>query len=264
MKPIKTILRNLSLFDRSGAYEYEIEEELRFHLDMRAHDNLAAGMTKEEAHVDALRRFGDYENIKEACREISKEKLEGVMNMKAVKGIIWVILGLGLTLQLAGGNEDNSTAGLGFILIAALGRLFIFLKEQMVDTIDSRTNKGIIWFMLGCGLMLRLFSGHHAIMSVGLFLIIIGILWRLLIFLRKTQPDQQRIKTAEQIMLCIPGVDTIAPPQSNFIEEPLRQALAHDQKGRPESYFIEEPLRQVPAHDQKGRTPVERLISDDE
>src|SRR5215475_683277 len=146
MKPIKTILRNLSMFDRSGAYEHEIEEELRFHLDMRAQDNLAAGMTRDEAHVDAMRRFGDYENIKEACREISNEKLEGVMNTKAIKGIIWVILGLGVFLQIAGRNEDNSTAGLGFILIAVLGRLFLFLKEQMVDTIDSRTNKGITWF----------------------------------------------------------------------------------------------------------------------
>jgi len=241
MKPIKTILRNLSLFNRSGAHEHEIEEELRFHLDMRAHDNLAAGMTPEEARADAIRRFGDYENVKEACREISKEKLEGVMNTKVIKGIIWVIVGLGLILQIAG-SEDNSTAGLGFILIAVLGRLFIFLKEQMVDTIDSRTNKGIIWFILGCGLMLRFFSGHHAIMNVGIFLIIIGILWRVLIFLRKTQPDQQRIKTAEQIMICIPGVDTIAP----------------------EYYFIEEPLSQVPPHDQQGRTPVERLISDEE
>jgi len=243
MKEIKSILRNLNLFDRSGGpYEHEIEEELRFHLDMRAHDNLSAGMTPEEARADAVRRFGDYEIVKEACREISKEKLEGVMNTKAIKGIIWVILGLGLFLQIAGRNEDNSNAGLGFILIAVLARLFIFLKEQMVDRIDSRTNKGIIWFILGCGLMLRFFSGHHAIMNVGIFLIIIGVLWRVLIFLRKTQPDQQRIKTAEQIMISIPGVDTIAP----------------------EHYFIEQPLSQVPPHDQQGRTPVERLISDEE
>ncbi|MCI0660308.1 MAG: permease prefix domain 1-containing protein [Acidobacteria bacterium] len=242
MKEIKNILRNLSLFDRSGAHEHEIEEELRFHLEMRAHDNLASGMTSEEAQADAMRRFGNYEDVKAECRKISKERLEGVMNIKAIKGIIWLMLGAGLALHLAGGFEDDSRAGLGFILIAVIFRLFIFLKEQMVDTVDSKTNKVISWFILGCGLMLRLFGGHHAIMNVGIFLIIIGILWRVLIFLRKIQPDQQRIKTAEQIMICIPGVDTTAP----------------------EHYFIEEPLSQVPAHDQKGRTPVERLISDEE
>ena len=242
MKEIKTILRNLSLFDRSRAHEHEIEEELRFHLDMRAHDNLASGMTSEEAHADAMRRFGNYEDVKAECHKISKERLEGVMNIKAIKGFIWLLLGGGLALQLASGSEDNSRAGLGFILIAVVIRLFIFLKEQMMDTIDSKINKAIVWFILGCGVMLRLFSGHHAVMNVGIFLIIIGILWRALIFLRKMQPDQQRIKTAEQIMVCIPGVDTTAP----------------------DHFFIEEPLSQVHPHDQKGRTPVERLISDEE
>jgi hypothetical protein len=242
MKDLKTILRNLSLFDRSGACEHEIEEELRFHLEMRAHDNLATGMTSEEAQADAMRRFGDYDDVKAECRKISKERLEGVMNLKVLKGFIWAMLGCGLAMQLISGTEDNSRAGLGLILTGVMIRLFIFLKEQMADTVDSRTNKGIIWFMLGCGLMLRLFSGHHGVMVVGLWLIIIGILWRLFIYLRKTQPDQQRIKTAEQVMLNIPGVDTIAP----------------------EYYFIEEPLKEVSAHDQKGRTPVERLISDEE
>jgi putative ABC transport system permease protein len=36
----------------------EIDEELQFHLEARIRDNLAAGMTAEEARRDALRRFG--------------------------------------------------------------------------------------------------------------------------------------------------------------------------------------------------------------
>ena len=36
----------------------EIDEELQFHLEARISDNLAAGMTGDEARRDALRRFG--------------------------------------------------------------------------------------------------------------------------------------------------------------------------------------------------------------
>jgi hypothetical protein len=36
----------------------EIDEELRYHIEARTTENLAAGMSREEARADALRRFG--------------------------------------------------------------------------------------------------------------------------------------------------------------------------------------------------------------
>src|SRR5712692_1392546 len=39
--------------------ERDVEDELRAHLEMRAQDNLAAGMSPEEARYDA-RRFGKF------------------------------------------------------------------------------------------------------------------------------------------------------------------------------------------------------------
>ena len=36
----------------------EIEEELRYHIDARTADNIAAGMSREDARGDAVRRFG--------------------------------------------------------------------------------------------------------------------------------------------------------------------------------------------------------------
>ena len=37
---------------------HDIGEELRYHIEARTADNIAAGMTPEEARADALRRFG--------------------------------------------------------------------------------------------------------------------------------------------------------------------------------------------------------------
>lgn len=44
-------------------------EEMRLHLDRRIEENIAAGLSPEEARYAALRRFGGVEQVKERCRE---------------------------------------------------------------------------------------------------------------------------------------------------------------------------------------------------
>ena len=48
----------------------EIDEELRLHLELRTAENIAAGMSPEEAARDARRRFGNLQSIREECREV--------------------------------------------------------------------------------------------------------------------------------------------------------------------------------------------------
>jgi hypothetical protein len=56
---IMTIFRRVwKLFFRSRV-EREIEAELQSHIEMRIEDNLAAGMSQEEARRDALLKFGN-------------------------------------------------------------------------------------------------------------------------------------------------------------------------------------------------------------
>ena len=50
--------------------EREIVDELRFHLEMRIEDNVAAGMSREAARADAQGRFGDFRRIHQTCRRI--------------------------------------------------------------------------------------------------------------------------------------------------------------------------------------------------
>jgi hypothetical protein len=61
--------RPLSLL-RRGRYEREMEEEMRFHLEMQIEQNLASGMAAEEAHYAARRQFGNQTWLKEASREM--------------------------------------------------------------------------------------------------------------------------------------------------------------------------------------------------
>ena len=48
----------------------DLDDELRFHLESRVSDGVAAGMTPETARADALRRFGDVERVRRSCEEI--------------------------------------------------------------------------------------------------------------------------------------------------------------------------------------------------
>src|SRR5215475_8945974 len=62
-------LRLLSLI-RRGRNEREMEEEMRFHLEMQIEQNLDAGMAADEAHYAARRQFGNQTWLKEASREV--------------------------------------------------------------------------------------------------------------------------------------------------------------------------------------------------
>jgi macrolide transport system ATP-binding/permease protein len=53
------MLRRLSNLFRGPSLQREIEAELRSHTEMRIEDNLAAGMSPEQARRDALLRFGN-------------------------------------------------------------------------------------------------------------------------------------------------------------------------------------------------------------
>jgi hypothetical protein len=54
----------------TGRFERDLEEELRFHIDRQIQENLAAGMTPQQARSAALREIGGVEQIKEECREV--------------------------------------------------------------------------------------------------------------------------------------------------------------------------------------------------
>lgn len=61
-------LRLRALF-RKEELERELEDELRFHLEREAAQNLRSGMNPDDAHYSALKSFGAIERSKEECRD---------------------------------------------------------------------------------------------------------------------------------------------------------------------------------------------------
>ena len=54
----------------------DVDEELRFHVDMRVERNIALGMARDEAQRDALRRFGDVTLVRDALVDHDTRKQE--------------------------------------------------------------------------------------------------------------------------------------------------------------------------------------------
>ena len=55
-----------------GETKRDIDEELRFHIEERTAQNIAAGMPPEDAARQARKQFGNWQTVREECREVRK------------------------------------------------------------------------------------------------------------------------------------------------------------------------------------------------
>src|SRR5215831_7133261 len=61
-------------FIRRALTEKHLDAELRFHLDQKIADLVAAGMAPEEARRQARLEFGGLDQVKEECRDVGKAR----------------------------------------------------------------------------------------------------------------------------------------------------------------------------------------------
>src|SRR5687767_7139760 len=62
--------RRLFFYLRRNQFDRELEEEMKFHLEMKAKENAEAGMEPLEARYAAQRQFGNQTLLREASREM--------------------------------------------------------------------------------------------------------------------------------------------------------------------------------------------------
>ena len=71
-----TLPRRLRSLLRRNAAEQEMDEELQYHLERQVEQNIARGVSPEEARYAAIRSLGNAANIKEAPRDLWRGPLE--------------------------------------------------------------------------------------------------------------------------------------------------------------------------------------------
>src|SRR5262245_36952398 len=67
---LSQLWRRLLFYLRRDRFDCELEEEMRFHLEMKAEENLAAGISPEDARYAAQRQFGNQTLLREVSRDM--------------------------------------------------------------------------------------------------------------------------------------------------------------------------------------------------
>jgi hypothetical protein len=88
-----------------SAEDGEVREEIVFHLDRATQENIARGMGPEEARADALRRFGDLEQVRRDCLAARGRRVPPVVAWSAVAALAAVSFLSGYAVRSGGKHE---------------------------------------------------------------------------------------------------------------------------------------------------------------
>jgi predicted permease len=138
---LSQLWRRLLFYMPRDRFDRELEEEMRFHPEMKAEENLAAGISPEEARYSAQRQFGNQTLLREVSRDMwvfmSLETLAqdlrfGLRMMIKDRGFIAVAV---LTLALGIGANTAMFSAVDAVLIRPLpyvdaGRLVMIWDEM--------------------------------------------------------------------------------------------------------------------------------------
>ena len=122
---MKDVTRRLFNPRGSEAIEREVEEELRFHLDRLTEQQLQQADSFEEARASALRRFGNVEEVKDECVEISKRNRPFTRTLRSF--LIMTFLA-GVLIRVCSTELTVDRMGQMLIAIGVLGHLFVYVR----------------------------------------------------------------------------------------------------------------------------------------
>ena len=102
----------------------DVEDELRFHLEMLERKYIQHGMPAAEAKTAATRRFGNLERVQQQCVAISRRNS---FLRRVLKWLTIVIALIGLSIRVV--SLDITVAHIGdtLIMIAIAGRLLLYV-----------------------------------------------------------------------------------------------------------------------------------------
>lgn len=134
---MKSILNQIRRRTDKPSIETEVDEELRFHIDMQTLDYQQQGLPHDESRVKAETRFGNVERIKKECIRISSGRtiLTWVLN-----SVFLFCLTMGLLLRVLALETHVKRVGDVMMMIGGLGILLIYAKHTGAKVFDTNSD----------------------------------------------------------------------------------------------------------------------------
>jgi hypothetical protein len=117
----------------------EIDEELRFHIDLLTDEHCLLDVPFAEARDAALKRFGNVEQIKNECVEISRRRHPA---MRLLKSFLLLLFMTGVLVRVFSPEYHLTRVGDILMAVGALGRLWLYVRglnpsRFLSEAIDS-------------------------------------------------------------------------------------------------------------------------------
>ena len=103
----------------------DVDEELRFHVEMLERKYMQHGMSAAEAESAAAKRFGNVERVKRQCVVISRRNS---LPQRMLKTITILIALTGLSIRILSTEYRVARIGHVLIVIAVCTRLLLYLR----------------------------------------------------------------------------------------------------------------------------------------
>lgn len=116
----------------------DVEEELRFHLEMLERKFAQQGMSTAEAKTAASIRFGDLEKIKQQCVDISSRNS---LARRVFKTLLILLALTGLAVHVLSADLNVAHIGDTLIMIAISGRLLLYVQGLKPSTFLARAKE---------------------------------------------------------------------------------------------------------------------------
>jgi predicted permease len=136
---LSQLWRRLLFYVRRDRFDRELEEEMRFHLEMKAQENAEAGMEPKEARYAARRQFGNQTLLREVSRE-----MWGVRSIET----LFQDLRFGMRMLL---KNRGFTAVIVITLALGIGAntaIFSLINTALLKTLPVKDPQRLAFFMV--------------------------------------------------------------------------------------------------------------------
>ena len=116
----------------------DVEDELRFHVEMLQQKYTRHGMSPAEAKAAATTRFGHFERVKNQCVQIRRRSspLQHVLKTSLI-----LVAFTGLLINILSSDYRVARIGTILIVIAVLGRVLLYVRGLSSATFLPRTKE---------------------------------------------------------------------------------------------------------------------------